>query len=284
MLWIFSLLYGVILLCLDNYFNLSPWLYCSAVLPLVLCFFYKRHHDKIDLKIAYALVFASFFSLGLIFPALNFVAWLGKSNGSYQRSMLQLMQSLLQDGGGYIAGSPLLPDIEQPVSGLVHLTGPVLSYLQEPSEKLLPIANLSSLYYSPNTVSQIIASLKKAPIKLYVSNRVTRRLPKRIQDYLDSEFQAFWGSIFLYAPQVLAGQHTMQLKFSGDYKVRAKPSTSIRLNGRKIDALSTLYLQAGAYQSDANSKYRLILLPQHVEHLLQASTKANRWREVLAAW
>lgn len=212
-------------------------------------------------------------------PIVSFMTRLPLYSGHYQQSMIHLTANLLNSGDVYIAGVPLLLDVEQPVPGLKHLIGPGIDYMQHPSKKLYSILTLDSLYLSPVTTSEAIESIKSAPIKLYVDNDRFHLLPKELFMYLDTQYQHFWGSIYLYAPQVQAGYQTIHIKFPGRYRVNAHSVISI--DNKKIMPNSIIRLTNRDYISQASSTYRLTLIPNHVKHLLDPRYKDNQWQSML---
>lgn len=200
-------------------------------------------------------------------------------NGRYQKSILHLMAHLLHGEDSYVAGVPLLLNTEQKVPGLIHLVAPSIDYLRHPSEKMHQIMTLSSLYFSPATVPDIINSIKTAPIKLYVDNNRFHFLPKELHRYLHSQFKHFWGSIYLYAPSVAAGQQRVNIKFPGNYKVNA--TTTITLDNQTLSPHEMIRLVRREYTSNARSSYRLELVPYNVKPYLEPQYKMNHWKDLL---
>src|SRR5439155_748643 len=127
-------------------------------------------------------------------------------NGHYQKYMLNLTAEILASGGDYVAGVPLFYDKNLPIPGLKHIVLPSQDYLNHPTQALQAVMNLPSLYITPATSKDIIASLQKSSVKLYVNNERLQTVPLDIKKYLDTEYQHFWGSIYLYAPQIAAGK------------------------------------------------------------------------------
>ena len=212
-------------------------------------------------------------------PMTVFIRSLPQYSGRYQKSMIHLVANLLDKGGVYIAGVPLLLDIEQPVPGLKHLIGPSIDFMHQPSKKLYTILSLSSLYFSPATVPEVIESIKSAPIKLYVDNDRFHQLPNELFTYLDTQYQHFWGSIYLYAPRILAGHQTINIKFPGRYKV--KGNSVIYIDNKKMKPNAIIHLSNRDYISEASSTYRLTLIPNNVKHLLEPQYKNNQWQIML---
>jgi hypothetical protein len=171
-------------------------------------------------------------------------------------------------------------DKDQAVPGLKHLIGPAIEYMVHPTEKLHSILTIPSLYFTPATLPELLESIKKAPIKLYIDNNRFHFIPKELHQYLHSQYQHFWGSIYLYAPKIEAGQHLIRIKFAGEYRVKA--TTTIMLNDKKILPNATIHLLARDYISDARSDYRLKLIPPNVKNDLDPRYKKNHWELLLS--
>jgi hypothetical protein len=208
------------------------------------------------------LILIAMIFVGGIYPMVLFVTKMININGAYQKANIQAINTLLQDGSDYLAGIELIYNKTQPIAGMRHLMGPAIDYLYQPSEKLRTVM-LASLYEDPNaTVDTVIADLKKSDVKFYVNNYRMVALPESIKNYLASEYEHWWGSIYLYAPEVAKGKQTMTLRFSGNYLITSLVPAKVMINGKKYRTNSTLYLNKGAYHSEANTAYRLKLIPE----------------------
>jgi hypothetical protein len=194
---------------------------------------------------------------GFIYPILQFRVDAAQDDNRYQRSMLALMDALLSEGGDYVAGIELLLDKNQPINGMRHLDARALEYLYHPTEKNSK-AMLASLYnYPPATAQQILQALKKSSVKFYVNNYRIQALPHIIQQYLLSQYQHYWGSIYLYAPEIDAGNQPVEIKFAGNYQVDSH--AEIQLDGLAISPRAIIYLTKGRHFSTAAALYRLTL-------------------------
>lgn len=213
----------------------------------------------------------------IIWSMARFINDLPLYDGRYQKSTVRLMAKLLEDGGQYIAGVPLLQNIEQPVPGLVHLLGPAIDYMSHPSEQLRSILGFSSMYLTPVTVPELIESIKKAPIKLYVDNDRFHYLPQSFHRYLSTQYQHFWGGIYLYAPEVAKGEQMITIKFEGNYKV--KSTQDVFIDHKKKAPGSVLHLDQRDHQSNARGDYRLVLIPDDVKHFQEPQYRENAWRK-----
>lgn len=278
---IFSILYLIGLGFLSLKLHLATAYLIVALIPSLLAIYFMEDLDENWRIIFTKLLAFTFVLIGIIFPVFLFIYLVPSLDGRYQRSMIYLTDELLKEGGSYVAGVPLLHSVKQPVPGLVHLIGPSLVYLKQPSKELYPAMQLGSLYLSPDSSQQIIESIKKAPVKLYVDNNRFHSLPPEIHQFLASQYQHFWGSIFLYAPLVTAGRQTLTIKFSGQYKVLAAKEALIYLDKRRIMPNSISYLEKQSYLSDANSSYRLKLIPAKLNKPLEPEFKSNQWQRVL---
>ena len=140
---------------------------------------------------------------------------------------------------------------------------------------------LSSLYLAPVNAQQIINSIKNTPVKFYVDNNKFHFLSPIITRYLATQYQHFWGSIFLYAPQINAGTHQIFLKFPGQYYVKSQRNTLIHLDGKKLAPNRTITLTQGYYISNATTEYRLKLIPNLDKNLLDPRYKKNDWKRLM---
>lgn len=274
---IFSISYLLFLLFLSYQYELANIYLFAALIPILLCATLLNNHSALFTRF---IVIPVLF-IGLIFPISAFILLLPEFNGDYQKSTITMMERLLKDGGTYIAGVPLLETVQQPVPGLIHLTGTSIDYLYHPSRMAYPAITLSSLDFSPDTVEQIIQSIKKAPIKLYVDNNRFHYLPPAIHHYLKSQYQHFWGAIYLYAPVVYKGQQTIALKFAGAYLVEAPEGAEIFIDNQRITPGSVIHLRQKLYHSEANMNYRLTLRPPIFKDLIKPQFKTNLWQKIL---
>jgi hypothetical protein len=91
-------------------------------------------------------------------------------------------------------------------------------------------------------------------------------LPDNIKSYLASQYEHYWGSIYLYAPEITSGHQTVHLKFSGTYRIESTPAT---VDGKKYAANAMVFLNKGDHASRAQKNYRLKLLPENPGRLLK---------------
>lgn len=276
-----AILYLLSLLFLSLRFALPNSYLIVVLIPISLAISYSIDLNRQWQCFFNKLIKFSFLLTGIIFPLLQLGSSLPGMSGRYQKSMVHLMNDLLASGETYIAGAPFLFHIKQSVPGLVHIVGPSLTYLEHPTKELARVMQLDSLYFSPATTQQLISMIKKKPVKFYVDNNRFHFLPSSIHDYLAGQYQHFWGSIFLYAPTIEAGQQKISLKFTGLYKVEAAKDALIVLNKQKLVANKIIVLRAKQYDSHSNQGYRLKLMPPPLKTSLEPQFKANAWQEVL---
>lgn len=208
------------------------------------------------------LILISMIFMGGVYPMVLFTTNMINLNSGYQKANINAINTLLQDGSDYLAGIEFIYNKTQPIAGMRHLMGPAINYLYQPSDKLRTVM-LASLYADPNaTVDTVIADLKLSSVKFYVNNYRMQALPDSIQHYLASEYTHWWGSIYLYAPEMAAGKKSLTLRFSGKYMLTSPNPATVSLNGKHYKTNDTLYLNKGHYRSQANTSYRLKLIPE----------------------
>lgn len=201
------------------------------------------------------------------------------SDGAYQKANIEVANTLLQDGSDYVAGIDLIYNKTQPIAGMRHLMGPAIDFLYSPSEKLKTVM-LASLYEDPTvTADSVIAALKKSTVKFYVNNYRMMALPVKIKHFLAAEYEHYWGSIYLYAPQIARGKQTLMLKFSGKYRIESATPNDIMLNEKQYAVDSTPFLNKGAYTSTASRSYRLKLIPDFSIQQLNPNFQDDTWQQ-----
>ncbi len=253
----FLTLYTFVLFSLIVYMMLPFYYYLMILMPICLGSILLFPQSKNILK---APILIIIICTGMIYPVLRLAYKAYLYDNTYQKAMLITSDKLLQEGGGFFAGTPLFYNRDQAIPGLRNLIGPAVEYLSNPSPQLLPMM-LSSLYLEPRTMNDVIHDLKVTPVKFYVNNYRVHGLPDPIRDYLRSEFDHYWGSIYIYAPKITAKKQTVFIKFSGSYKVIAKQNASIYLDNQKRVPGSVVSLTQGKHLSKTNYSYRLKYMP-----------------------
>jgi hypothetical protein len=259
LLWGMLFFYSLVLVFLNLAFALPPADLLICFIPLLFGMSIQCTLSE-NKKIFFTLMLITFLFTGVIYPLVRFAILVPYVNGKYQQAMVLLTDKLTANEGGYVAGVPLIYNKDQPVMGLRHLMGPALAYLHHPTEKLRPVMSLTSLYVAPVTAEQVIESLTTAPVKLYVNNFRMDGLPDNIKHYLTANYAHFWGSVYLYAPEVPAGQQVVLIKFAGDYVVDS--GEKVTLDDNTVLPGNTIRLAQGKHTSTANAVYRLKFVPE----------------------
>jgi hypothetical protein len=269
-------IYLIGLICLIRYFLLPIYPFMILLIPLALGAYILY---PIGRKELFTVIIVTTCITGILFPTIGFIRLLPELNGKYQKYTLNLSDAILANGGDYVAGVPLFYNKNLAIPGLKHIVLPSLVYLYHPSEKLLPVMNLPSLYLTPSTSEQIVESLKNSAVKLYINNERLEGVPPLIKNYLATQYQHFWGSIYLYAPTVNAGKQIIKIKFAGTYKINSKKPIS--LQGRKLRPGTVVVLSAQDYASKASQSYRLVLIPAINLSLLKPEYQQDTWEKTL---
>jgi len=203
------------------------------------------------------------------------------SGNDYQQANVQTIHALTQDGSDYIAGVELIYNKTQPIAGMRHLMGPAIDFLYSPTDKLKSVM-LASLDEDPNaTADSVINALKQSAVKLYVNNYRINALPKKIKHYLNSEYEHWWGSIYLYSPQIAKGDQQIRLKFTGKYLIESQSNHLLELNDKKYPAYSLIDLQAGKLLSHSDNDFRLRLMPEIKSLQLNPAYQFDYWGRLM---
>ena len=161
------------------------------------------------------------------------------------------------------------------------MIGPQLEFLSTPSDKMAALL-LPSLYLSPANTEQILQDFEKYPVKVIMTNCRMLLLPPRIQTYLHTHYQHFYGSVYLYAPLISKSQLNFFLKFGGKYRITAKPKSHIRIDGKRFRAGQLISFKQGDHLSDANVNYRLVLVP-NITMQLDPAFREDTWVKMIKA-
>lgn len=141
------------------------------------------------------------FFTGIFYPLLRSSILAYTIDGKYQQHMVRLASALIDSHESYLAGTPLIYNKDQTIRGLKNLIGPAIAYLYIPDPHLLPIL-ITSLDMTPRTQTEILQDLKNHPVKLYINNYRIESLPLPIRRYLNLHYKHFWGSIYVYGPDM----------------------------------------------------------------------------------
>jgi hypothetical protein len=269
-----SSLFLIILLCKQPFFYLYLAFFPGllVILPKTLTTLENQHPSTCTWLNFSPFFFLFMLNLAYLYPRLT--------NESYQTYNIQMAQDLLGSQDDYMAGNILLINKQQHITGLKHLDAPEVQYINHPDEKLAPLMHLSSLYYAPTSVEQLIKDVIKAPPKIYIDNMTFRALSPKFHRFLKTQYQHFWGSIFLYAPEVATGQQLVNIHYAGIYKIQSKHA--VKINGASYAPNTTIHLKKQSYKSNSSSKYRLVLIPQHLKTPLNPEFKKNTPEQMYA--
>lgn len=278
----FFAIYTGLLLYAHHLLHLPMAYWLIITIPLSLCLLLLKHASlsRSSYSLLTTLLTLSTVFIGGIYPAILFAVKIVTLDGRYQKANIEALETLLQDGSGYVAGIELLYNKTQPIAGMRHLHGPAIDYLYEPTEKLRP-AMLASLYQDPHATGDIVLThLQQSTVKLYVNNYRMMALPPNIKQYFESNYEHLWGSLYLYAPTINAGKQFVEIKFSGEYKIESPRASSITLDHHRYQNSSVIHIEKGNHASAAPASYRLKLMPAE-SALFNKAFQSDEWRRVL---
>lgn len=282
-LWLLLLLYCLILLFFISSLQVPKYYLLIGLIPFaIVCYISASHstQQKMVSPLSKLIMITTTF-LALIYPFGLLPDKLVYLDGSYQQAHVQVINALLEDGSDYVAGIDLIYNKKQPIAGLRHLMGPAIDYLYAPTPKLKAVM-LPALYEDPNaTIATVISALKQSSVKFYVNNYRMHALPREIKLYLNSQYENWWGSIYIYAPHIEKNTQNLTLKFSGNYLIESNSDEPIKLNNKIYFRGTLITLQKGNLLSNANSNYRLKLIPNVMPLMLDSQFKKDNWGRVI---
>lgn len=256
-------------------FSLPKINYFISLFPITIyAFFYAK--NKTFSSISFYIFISIFLLTGIFYPLYESLRASKILNGKYQQTMITLVNNLLEKDGDYVSGIPFLYKKDQPIDGLKNLIGPAVAYLYKPSDKLSTLL-LPSLYLSPTTTNKVIADFEKTSVKVIINNYRMMLLPKKLKNYIDKNYQHFYGSLYLYSPTLLPSQLSFYLKFTDFYRVKTYSKAKIFIDGKLISSGKIIHLKKGDHVSDANKTYRLILIPQIKNVPLDPHFQQDEW-------
>lgn len=275
--WVFwfTSLCSIAMLGVNCILNLPIAYFAIAAIPICLGLYIRQRPNP--LSILPTIIWVLIICTGIVYPLARFSTLIPSLSGRYQQEMIVTMDKLLQNGDGYVGGIPFLYNKNQPVPGLKNLISPAVSYLYKPNPELLPVL-IPSLYLEPRTMQQVLADLNNMPVKLYVNNYRMLILPKNIKKFLQTEYQYYGNSIYLYSPKIPAGHHTKRIKFSGHYQLQTK--TKINIDHRIVKPNTIITLNAGIHDFKSKSEFRLKLIPSNSE--ANSLPQEDLWYETTA--
>lgn len=233
-----------------------------VVMPVIIYVIMQQNRfSKFNFTILYLLVFIS----GILIPLKeNFNIFL-KEGYQYQQLAMRVVNQLIKEKSTYVAGFDLIYNKNQPISGNSFLEQNIL-FLHHPNDADLQKLLLASLDLSPSaSLEKLITEINKQPVKIFIHSFFLDRFPPKLMKFLTSQYAYLWGNIYIYGPQFFKGRTTIDIKFSGEYKLES--SLPIMLDGKKIMPHTLVSLNAKTYQSSAEQDYRLILQPKGLEPL-----------------
>jgi hypothetical protein len=258
--WFFSL-YLICLISFMLIFGLPAVYLQVAMVPLVV---WHSLYKKIGLSArAQVLLCFTLLMTGIYLPLGDFGLNMHARDAMYQQATIRVTNQLLQHDD-YIAGTYIFYNKDQVLPGFENLIQPAIEYAQTGDTKLMPIL-LVSLNITPKRTTEMLADLKRAPLKFYVNNVRIASLPVPVRVYLQNEYQHYWGGIYLYAPTVTAAIHEFTLKFSGEYELES--AQPVVLDQQMLAPGTRLQLMQGQHMSSTQKNYRLRLLPASVSGL-----------------
>lgn len=234
-----------------------------------LCFFpQKQWMRKLNLTIALTL----FVIVAIVYPFYRSLLTVSELDGGYQRTMINVAASILQNDGDYVAGIPFFYQKDQPIEGMKNLIEPAANYLKKPDEETRKLL-LPSLYLLTSTQDKVLSDFEKYPVKLILDNYRFEIIPDRIKKYIKNNYQQFYGSILLYAPRIKAGNTGFDLKFNANYRVKAW--ASLQIDGKRVTPGATLFLTKGHHHSLSEKSFRLALVPENTAPGLNPKYQTN---------
>ena len=271
-------IYCLSIIAMIYVFSINRLYYLIAALPLV-SYAYFTH------QLPRSLFLYSFMTLfivtGILYPLYGSVKTALVVEGQYQQTMVRLTDSLLGNDSDYVSGIPFLYAKDQPIDGMKNLIGPAVDYLYEPTDKLQSLL-LPSLYLTESTPEKILTDFEKTPVKVIINNYRMLSLPPKITQYLKNNYQHFYGSIYLYAPMVTKNKLSIDIKFTGNYRVEGKNKATILLDNKAVKIGKMVRLRQGAHLSETKTDYRLALVPE-LKDSLDARYAQDNWSHMIKA-
>ena len=167
----------------------------------------------------------------------------------HQRHVLEVAESFLEPGDGYVDGVDLLYRQRQAVKTLRWLDRRNLMRLGRQDE------------------SELLRIVAEAPIKLLIHNSRLARLPESLRAYFDENFASFNSNIRIYAPLVEPGPFS--LRFAGRYRLAGRATDVAVIDGVPRAIGQSVTLAAGAHTSSGVGGLRMVYLPvgweEHVD-------------------
>lgn len=269
-------LYTLAIFYLVNVFALPTVNNFIALLPISISLMLYARESRLKITLVFGLITTIFIATGIMYPLYRTYKGSYILNGSYQQAMLESTARLLENDGDYIGGIPFLYSKDQPIDGMKNLIGPSLAYLKQPDKNLESLF-LSSIYLTPATKEKILADLNNSSVKIIINNFRLVSLPTEIKNYFSQNYHHFYGSIYIYAPQIHRNQLSFYIKFTAPYRIEGKRKTSIIIDGKKHYSGQIIPLEKGDHITDANHTYRLTLVPDINMRQLDPAYERDNW-------
>lgn len=237
--------YGAALFALCRWHK-QPWPYFFVLLIPTLMVVHVaaaevvlRHRKGLRLAGAIALL------LGVVWPFTHMPDILARDS-SYQRHVIRLAGSMLDEGETYLAGNDLIYNRNQ----------------AHPAMRRLGAAHVEAMRAWPqDRMDTLIGELEAARPKLIINDYRMRGLPAPIQAYFDTRFDPLWSSVQGYAPLVEPTEREFDVWFDGDYHVEPSQGEAV-IDGARIAPGARLALNRGRHRNDSPAPVRLRLQPR----------------------
>ncbi len=278
--WLFLFGYAVAFILIEHDFTLPISYSLLLLIPMLILFFaLNKRSDQPYSAMFYHIILLTLLLVGGFYAGIFLIGKAIQFDGRYQKANIQFMEHLLQQDD-YVAGVEYVYHKTQPIVGMRQLALPALEFLRQPTPALRSVM-LPSLYEDPNVTSEsIITALTQSKVKFYVNNYRMEYLPSDIKHYLEMNYAHFWGSIYLYAPYIKAGQRMVDVRFDGVYRIITS-SHFMTLNGHPYSAGSSVYLKKGSYVSDSGVSYRLQFMPNKLKTPLNPAYQKDEWEKMI---
>lgn len=183
---------------------------------------------------------------GVVLPlALRVPANLARDN-TLQRLTVTTLDAVLEPGDTYLAGVDLLFARDQPSAELQWLD----------LRRSRALGRLSG-----EERMDILRRLDQQPVRCLVSSYRLRNLPRPLPEYLESRFRHWWGNLYLYSRLLPAGEGSIDLSFTGLYRVEGPPGILVRAGERSLVAGEVIQLSEGPWRYRSDQAFRLSLEP-----------------------
>jgi hypothetical protein len=183
--------------------------------------------------------------LGVAWP-FSYLPGVLARDSSYQRRVIRLAASILDEQDTYLAGNDLVYNGRQAHAALRRLSASDVRAIGQ---------------WEPARLDALIGELEVARPKLVIRDYRIVGLPAPIGAYLSSRFDVGWGSVWTYAPVVAAGASQFDIWFDGEYRVES-PGDAV-IDDQSFAPGAVITLRRGGHRNASASPVRLRLqVPQ----------------------